>query len=117
MLLRTVLVILALTAAVVPAPALAQAPAFTPSAESPADYPAGPGRDQTFVSCTPCHGFKIVAQQGQSRRQWEDTLEFMSQRHNMPRLEGNDRKVVLDYLEASFPPRTSPRGFQNPFQR
>ena len=41
----------------------------------------------------------------------------MTQRHNMPRLEGTDRKIVLDYLEASFPPRTSPRGFQNPFQR
>jgi hypothetical protein len=115
MLLDTVLVIFALVLA--PAPALAQAPTFTPRAESPADYPAGPGRDQTFVSCTPCHGFKIVAQQGQSRRQWDDTLDFMTERHKMPPLEGNDRNVVLDYLEASFPPRASPRGFQNPFQR
>ena len=115
MALRGVLVIFALVLA--PAPALAQAPTFTPPAESPADYPAGPGRDQTFVSCTPCHGFKIVAQQGQSRRQWDDTLDFMTERHKMPPLEGNDRNVVLDYLEASFPPRASPRGFQNPFQR
>jgi hypothetical protein len=115
MLWRNVSVVVAL--AMAPAPALAQAPAFTPPAESAADYPAGPGREETFRSCTPCHGFKIVAQQGQSRRQWDETLDFMTQRHNMPRLEGDDRKIVLDYLEASFPPRTSPRGFQNPFQR
>ena len=96
-------------------PAVAQ-PAFTPRDERPEDYPAGEGRDQTFFTCTACHGFKIVAQQGQSRRQWDETLDWMTQRHNMPRLGDNDRKVVLDYLEASFPPRTAPRGFQNPFQ-
>ena len=95
----------------------AGAQTFTPRDEKPEDYPPGPNREQTFYTCTPCHGFKIVAQQGQSRRQWDETLDFMTQRHNMPRLEGNDRKIVLDYLEASFPPRTSPRGFQNPFQR
>jgi mono/diheme cytochrome c family protein len=96
-------------------PAAAQ-PAFTPRDERPEDYPAGEGRDQTFFTCTACHGFKIVAQQGQSRRQWDETLDWMTQRHNMPRLGDNDRKIVLDYLEASFPPRTAPRGFQNPFQ-
>ena len=110
-------VLIAITLALAVAPTLAQGPASTPPAENPADYPAGPGREETFRSCTPCHGFKIVAQQGQSRRQWDETLDFMTQRHNMPRLEGTDRKIVLDYLEASFPPRTSPRGFQNPFQR
>ena len=110
---RHALVILALLVAAPPAPAQQ----FTPGDEKPEDYPPGPGREQTFYTCTPCHGFKLVAQQGQSRRQWEDTLDFMTQRHNMPKLEGDDRKVVLDYLEASFPPRTAPRGFQNPFQK
>ena len=28
-----------------------------------------------------------------------------------------DRKAMLDYLEAAFPPRAGPRGWQNPFQR
>src|SRR5262245_5492172 len=87
----------------VAAPAAAAAQAVTPRDESPADYPDGPGRDQTFYTCTACHGFKLVAAQGQARAQWEDTLDFMTQRHSMPKLEGNDRKVVLDYLEASFP--------------
>jgi hypothetical protein len=87
----------------------------TPREESPQDYPDHPGRDQTFYNCTPCHGFKLVAQQGQSRRQWEDTLDFMTQRHNMPKLDDKDRKTVLDYLEVAFPPRTTPGGWQNPF--
>jgi hypothetical protein len=98
-----------------PAPAVAQA--FTPGEEKPEEYPPGAGRDETFYACTPCHGFRIVAQQGQSRRQWDDTLDWMTQRHNMPRLEGEQRKVVLDYLEATYPPRTAPRGWQNPFQK
>jgi hypothetical protein len=97
------------------APALAQAPAFEPSDEKPEDYPAGSGRDDTFYACTPCHGFKLVAQQGQSRRQWDDTLDWMTQKHNMPPPDQKLRKSVLDYLEATYPPRTTPRGWQNPF--
>jgi hypothetical protein len=106
-------ILLILLAAAVPQAAAAQA--VTPREESPADYPDGPGREQTFYTCTACHGFKLVAAQGQARGQWEDTLDFMTARHNMPKLEGNDRKIVLDYLEASFPPRRAPGGFQNPF--
>ena len=97
-------------------PAGAQSPAFTPRDESPEDYPTAAGREQTFYACTPCHGFKIVAQQGQSRERWNDTLDWMTQRHAMPRPSDNDRKVLLDYLEAAFPAR-APRGWQNPFQR
>jgi hypothetical protein len=96
--------------------ASAQTPAFTPSDEKPDDYPAGAGRDTTFYACTGCHGFKLLAQQGQSRRQWDDTLDWMAEKHKMPALEGDFRKTVLDYLEATYPPRTAPRGFQNPFQ-
>jgi hypothetical protein len=90
---------------------------FVPAEEVPEDYPEGPGREETFYLCTACHGFKLVAQQGQSRRQWDETLEFMREKHGMAEIEGDDRKVVLDYLEAKFPPRAAPagRGWQNPF--
>ena len=97
--------------------ALAQAPGFTPRDENPEDYPPGPGRDATFYACTGCHGFKIVAQQGQSRQQWQDTLDWMTQKHGMPHVDGELRQIVLDYLEATYPPRTSPGGWQNPFQK
>ena len=35
----------------------------------------------------------------------------------MPKPRDADRKVMLDYLEAAFPPRKSQRGWQNPFQK
>ncbi len=98
--------------------AFAQAPQFTPSDEKPEDFPAGAGRDDTFYACTACHGFKLVAAQGMTRRQWEDSLKWMTDKHGMPPLPAKEQKTVLDYLEATYPPRAAPGGrggWQNPF--
>ena len=100
------------------APALAQT-TFTPREESPEEFVAAPGRDETFYACTACHGFKLVAQQGLSRAGWEDSLNLMVRKHNMPPLDDKDRAVVLGYLEAAYPPR-APAGrgnWQNPFAK
>ena len=68
------------------------------------------------IACTACHNFKLVAQQGMSRRQWEEILQVMVDRHGMPPLDAKDRQVVLDYLSSAYPPRTPARGgWQNPF--
>jgi hypothetical protein len=96
-------------------PTAVSAQTFTPAEERPEDYPNGSGREATFYACTPCHGFKIVAQQGQSRRQWDETLDWMTKRHGMPPIDGDLRQTVLEYLEATFPPRQAPGGWQNPF--
>jgi hypothetical protein len=95
----------------------AQAPqGFSPGEEAPESFPEGPGREETFYACTACHNFKLVAAQGMNRRQWEDSLEWMVSRHGMNPLEGDDRKLVLDYLERTFPPRApAGGGWQNPF--
>jgi hypothetical protein len=100
-----------------PAFVSAQSPQFTPGDEKPEDFPAGAGRDDAFYACTACHGFKLVAAQGQTRRQWEDTLAWMTQRHNMAPLSARDQTIVLDYLEGAFPPRAPANrgGWQNPF--
>jgi hypothetical protein len=91
---------------------------FTPRDENPEDFPAGAGRDETFYACTACHNFKLVAAQGLSRAGWEDSLNLMVRRHNMPPLDEKDRAVVLGYLEAAYPPRVAPRGgWQNPFTK
>ena len=87
---------------------------FTPRDENPEDFPPGAGRDDTFYSCTACHGFKLVAQQGMNRRQWDDAINLMTTKHNMPPLDAKTRETVLNYLEATFPPRAQ-RGWQNPF--
>jgi len=100
------------------APAIAQT-AFTPRDENPEEFAAGPGRDETFYTCTACHGFKLVAQQGMTRAQWEDSINLMIRRHNMPALDDKDRAVVLGYLEAAYPPRSPAArgGWQNPFAK
>ena len=105
--------------AVALAAGIAAAQTFTPRDESPEDYPAGVGRDDTFYACTACHGFKLVAAQGQNRRQWDDTINWMSEKHGMPKLEAKERDIVLNYLEAAFPPRapSGGGGFQNPFMQ
>jgi hypothetical protein len=97
--------------------AFAQAPQFAPRDENPEDFPAGAGRDDTFYSCTACHNFKLVAQQGMTRRQWEDSLRWMTDRHGMSPLPAKEQNIVLDYLEAAFPPRAPAGrgGWQNPF--
>jgi hypothetical protein len=95
----------------------AQPAQFTPRDETPEEFPAGAGRDDAFYACTACHNFKLVAQQGMTRRQWEDSLQWMTDRHKMSPLPEKDKKIVLDYLETTFPPRAPApgRGWQNPF--
>jgi hypothetical protein len=100
------------------APAMAQS-SFTPSEENPEEFPSGEGREQTFYTCTACHGFKLVAQQGMTRAQWDDSINLMIRRHNMPPPDDRDRAVLLGYLEATYPPRTPAGrgGWQNPFAK
>ncbi len=95
-------------------PAAAQQ-TFTPKAEEPENFPDEAGRDEAFYMCGACHAFKLVASQGFSRERWDETIDLMTERHGMAKLEGEDRKVILDYLAKAFPPRQQPRGFQNPF--
>jgi hypothetical protein len=84
--------------------------------ETPEQYPAGPHRDDTFYFCTACHGFKIVAAQGMSRSRWDESLDWMVQRHSMAPVEGEVREKMLDYLSTAFPEKArAPGGWKNPF--
>ena len=78
------------------------------------DFPEGKGREETANMCAACHNGRIVSQQGLTRAQWDETLEVMTQRHKMPKLEGEERALILDYLAAAFPPRRR-SGPPNPF--
>jgi hypothetical protein len=85
-----------------------------PPEEQPEQYPSGANRDDTFYFCTACHSFKIVAAQGMSRERWNESLDWMVKRHNMPDVQGEDRNRILDYLASAFPERREP-GWKNPF--
>ena len=69
------------------------------------DFPEGKGREETANMCAACHSGRLVSQQGMTRAQWDETLDVMTERHKMPKLEGDERALILDYLAASFPPR------------
>ena len=75
---RALLVILVLGSSAGAVCSQTSPPAFTPRDESPEEFAAGPGRDETFYACTACHNFKLVAQQGLSRERWDETLTFMT---------------------------------------
>ena len=50
---------------------------------------------------------------------WDDTLQWMIERHGMPEPEVEERQLIVDYLATHFPPRREQqrRGWQNPFQK
>ena len=115
--LRAAMASLGLAAAAIAAPAQTPAPAFAPRDEQPEQFAAGPGREETFYACTGCHNFKLIAAQGLTRTQWDESLSWMTTRHNMPDIQGADRELILSYLATHYPPRAPSRagGFKNPF--
>ncbi|MFN3746011.1 MAG: hypothetical protein ACK4TL_15025 [Hyphomicrobiaceae bacterium] len=101
--------------AISPAFSQQQPPAFEPRDETPEMYPDAPNREETFYFCIACHSFKIVAQQGLNRSRWDEVLTWMTERHKMPDIQGDDREKILDYLSSAFPERQQQRGWKNPF--
>ncbi|GAB6844264.1 mono/diheme cytochrome c family protein [Methylorubrum rhodinum] len=112
---RTLIAATALLLGAAPIPASAQqAAAREERAEA---LPAAPGRDEAFGTCSACHAYRLVAAQGLSRERWDETMTLMTEKHGMPKLEGDERRVVLDYLARAHPPKraTGTGGFQVPF--
>ena len=65
---------------------------------------AAPGASETFDACTACHSERIVAQQGMTREQWDELLDWMVEEHEMDPIEGDSRTTILDYLGAHYGP-------------
>ena len=83
--------------------------------DRPEDLPAGQGRDETFFTCAACHGIAIIVRQGLPRERWDATIDDMIRQHNMPPPDDADRRLIVDYLAATFPPRARGRRPANPF--
>ena len=47
---------------------------------------------------------KLVVQQGLCRSSWTEVLEYMGEEHEMPELEPEDHKLILDYLTKFYGP-------------
>jgi hypothetical protein len=95
--------------------ALAGAAAGQELAEEPSVFPDGPYRDEVFYLCTACHSSRLVRNQAMSRARWDETLTWMSQRHGMPELDGEERARFLDYLSAHFGPAAESEQGRAPF--
>jgi hypothetical protein len=85
--------------------------------ETPETLPDFPGREETFGYCIGCHSMKVVSRQGMDRVRWDDTLRWMTEKHNMPEPDAEMRKTLLDYLAQAFPPQAPAQsgGWVNPF--
>ena len=98
------------------AAALLAAPASAQSDETPESMPDFAGRDEIFGYCIGCHSMKVVGRQGMSRARWDETLAWMTEKHNMPAPDDDTRKVLLDYLDKAYPPaRAGQGGWTSPF--
>lgn len=97
-----------------PVPATPPAQVARATDETPEVLPDGRGRDETFYLCTACHGSAIIRQQGMPRERWNETFDWMIEKHRMPDPGAADRNLIVDYLASAFPPRQQ-RGRANPF--
>lgn len=65
---------------------------------------AAKGAAATHAYCTVCHSERIVAQQGLTREDWLETLEYMVDEHGMAPIEESDFDLVVDYLSTHYGP-------------
>lgn len=83
--------------------------------EDPSALPEGPHRDEVFYVCTACHSSRLVKNQTMSRERWDQTLRWMTERHGMQPLDGEERQRVLDYLATALGETSGGAARQAPF--
>ncbi|MFL1460705.1 hypothetical protein ACI6QG_00705 [Roseococcus sp. DSY-14] len=91
------------------------APAWAAEPEEPSVLPAGPGQEETFYACTACHSTAIIRRSAFDRARWDGLMDWMTEVQGMPKLEGEERRVIVDYLAQHFGPRANPARGRNPF--
>ena len=84
--------------------------------ETPDALPEAPGREETFHTCIACHGTAVISRSRLTRDGWDELMDWMTEKHGMAPLEGEDRRVIVDYLAQVFPPgQQRQRRGGNPF--
>ena len=77
--------------------------------------PEGHGRAETFGYCVACHSTAIIRRSAFSRDQWDGLMDWMTEKHNMTRLEGELRETIVNYLTQHFGQAQAPTRGRNPF--
>ena len=97
-------------------PAASQPATAEESVETPEVLPEGHGREDTFYRCTACHSTAVIRRSRLSRERWDELMDWMTERHGMPPLEREERRLIVGYLAGAFPPQEQRRrGPANPF--
>ena len=93
--------------------------AFTPSEETPEQFPTGVGRDETFYACTACHNFKLVAAQGMNAPAMGGfaRLDDAAAQHAAARGQGAQSRARLSRGDVSAARAGAPGGWRNPFSK
>lgn len=68
------------------------------------DLPEGPGREETFYTCSACHAFTLVAQQALPRERWDALIDWMVEEQGMDEPDPETRERILAYLTRWFGP-------------
>jgi hypothetical protein len=68
----------------------------------------GQGRETVVRHCTVCHSARLIAQSRGDRDGWRAMIRWMQETQGLWPL-GGDEAIILDYLEASYPPLRSGR--------
>jgi len=64
-----------------------------------------PGVELVRERCLLCHSEDVVISQNLARARWDELLDWMEQTQGMAELPADIRAGILDYLEATQPPR------------
>ena len=60
------------------------------------------GVESTYYTCAGCHSERIIAQQGLTRDNWDELLDWMIEDQGMSEIDDEDRTEILDYLAAHY---------------
>ncbi|WP_205944434.1 hypothetical protein [Pelagibius litoralis] len=91
---------------------LSAAPASAEDDPFGADWPEGPGREEAGYLCGACHSLRLVTQQGLSRLDWDETLDWMVEEQEMEEPEAVERALILSFLSEHFGVDHRPRHVQ-----
>ena len=74
--------------------------------------PEGPNKKYILQNCLSCHALSYIENQRLNRTQWNKTIKWMEEEHNLKFKNSEVRKKVLDYLEKHFSEKKG--GDENP---
>ena len=60
------------------------------------------GVAETYAHCASCHSELIIAQQGLSRRHWDELIDWMVEEQGMVETPEPARTRILDYLAEHY---------------